>query len=138
MTASAEAARLAYLDSSAVVKLVVREAETDALVRFLEGAELAASELALVEVPRAAHLKTGNEEMVSHAESVLRHFFLVALDDELCAAAARARPRELRSLDALQLASALRIRDQLEAVVIYDRRLGSAAERLGLRVVAPR
>ena len=116
---------------------MVREGETDALLRYLDDAEIATSEMALVEVPRAAHLKTGVAETISHAEALLRHFFLIALDDELCVDAARARPPELRSLDAVQLASALQIRDQVEAVVVYDRRLGQAAEQAGLRVVVP-
>ena len=96
-----------------------------------------ASEVAAVEVPRAAHLKTGKRGTIAHAETLLRHFLLVALDEELYRAAARARPLELRSFNALHLACALRVREQTDAVVVYDRRLGQAARRAGLRVVAP-
>lgn len=119
------------------MKLVVAEGETRALVEYLADAELAVSEVALVEVPRAAHLKTGAPETIRHAEELLRRFFVIALDDDMCAEAARARPAELRSLDAIHLASALRIRDQIEAAVVYDRRLGQAARQAGLRVTAP-
>jgi predicted nucleic acid-binding protein len=116
---------------------VVSEKETGALLGYLVGAELAVSEVALVEVPRGAYLKTGAAETIRHAETLLRRFFLIGLDDDLCAEAARARPAELRSLDAVHLASALRIKGQVEAAVVYDRRLGSAARQAGLRVEAP-
>ena len=119
------------------MKLVVSEGETRALVEYLADAELAVSEVALVEVPRAAHLKTGASETIQHAEALLRRFFLIALDDDICVEAARARPAELRSLDAVHLASALRIRDQIEGAVVYDSRLGLAARQAGLRVTAP-
>jgi predicted nucleic acid-binding protein len=119
------------------VKLVVSEQETDALVGYLGDAALAVSEVALVEVPRAAHLKTRAAETIPHAEALLRRFFLIALDDELYEEAARARPAELRSLDAVHLASALRVQDRIEAAVVYDRRLGSAAWEAGIRVEAP-
>jgi predicted nucleic acid-binding protein len=115
----------------------VSERETGALVGFLADAELAVSEVASVEVPRAAYLKTGAPETILHAESLLRRFFLIALDDDLYAEAARARPAELRSLDAVHLVSALRIGDRIEAAVVYDRRLGGAARQAGLRVEAP-
>jgi predicted nucleic acid-binding protein len=90
-----------------------------------------------VEVPRAAHLKTGKRRTIAHAETLLQHLFLVALDEELYRAAARARPPELRSFDAVHLASALRVREQIDTFVAYDRRLGQAARRAGLRVAAP-
>jgi predicted nucleic acid-binding protein len=115
----------------------VSENETDALLGYLAGAELAVSEVALVEVPRAAYLKTGVRETVRHAEALLRRFFLISLDDDLFAEAARTRPAELRSLDVVHLASALRIKDQIEAAVVYDRRLGYAARQAGFRVEAP-
>jgi len=115
----------------------VSESETSALLGYLGDAELAVSEVALVEVPRAAYLKTGVPETIRHAEALLGRLFLIALDDDLCAEAARARPAELRSLDAVHLASALRIRAQIEAAVVYDRRLGHAAQQAGLRVEAP-
>lgn len=113
------------------------EKETAALLAHLRDAQLAVSEVALVEVPRAAHLKTGAPETIRHAEMLLRRFFLIAVDDELLAEAARARPTELRSLDAVHLASVLRIRDRIDAAVVYDRPLGSAVQQAGVRVDAP-
>ncbi len=130
-------ARVLYLDASAIVKLVVRESETDALMGYVSETELITSEIATIEVPRAAHLKTGAEMVMGHAEELLLRFYIVALDDALLKSAARTRPPELRTLDAIHLASAIRIRDHIDAVVAYDHRLERAAKHSGLRVAAP-
>ncbi len=132
-----EPPRILYVDSSAIVKLVVREPETGALRAYLGGAQLVTSEIALTEVPRAAHLRTGATEVFDQAETVLRRFDLVALDEEIHRAAARLPPRELRTLDAIHLVSALRVRERLGGVVAYDRRLAQAARDAGLAVMAP-
>ena len=134
---AANVARIVYVDASAIVKLVVRERETDGLVAFLSRAELVSSEIAEVEVPRAAYLKTGSTESIERAELVLRRFSLVPLDDDLRRAAARAQPPDLRSLDAVHLVSCLLLADQVEAVVVYDRRLAAAVKSRGLRVETP-
>lgn len=135
--AIAESPRVLYLDSSAIVKLVVVESESDALGAYVGGTQLATSEVALTEVPRAAHLRTGQSGVFDQAEAVLRRFDLVELDPELHQAAARRPPRELRTLDAIHLESALRLGDRLRAVVAYDRRLAEAAKGAGLTVEMP-
>jgi predicted nucleic acid-binding protein len=129
--------RVLYLDASAIVKLVVRETETDALRRFLGSAELVSSEVVTVEVPRASYLKTGDPQTIGHSEQILRRFFLVGLDDGLRRMAARAQPPELRSLDAIHLVSALQMSSRVEAAVIYDRRLAQAARDGHLIVQSP-
>ena len=53
------------------------------------------------------------------------------------AAAAALEPAELRTLDAIHLATALAVREDLAGLVTYDRRLAAAAERLDLEVFAP-
>jgi len=126
-----------YLDASAIVKLVVREDETDELARYVDGTELLTSELSAVEVPRATHLKTGAAETITHAEALMRRFYLVALDDDVKRAAARVQPPGLRTLDAIHLVSATRVRDRIAALVAYDRRLTEAARDAGLLVEAP-
>lgn len=47
-------------------------------------------------------------------------------------------PPRLRSLDAIQLASAVSLGDDLGVFVAYDERLLAAAEDAGLSVLAPR
>lgn len=126
-----------YVDSSAIVKLIVREKESGALLRHLAPADLVSSEIATVELPRVAFLKTGEAAAIAQAERVLRRFDLVALDVDLYAAAARIGPPELRTLDAIHLASALSLGDALDALVAYDGRLAKAARDAGLPVHTP-
>jgi len=135
--AKADLPRVLYLDASAIVKLVVREVETDALRAFVDESQLVTSEIALTEVPRAAHLRTGSVEVFERADTVLRRFDLVALDEELHRAAASRPPSELRTLDAIHLVSAIRVGQQLGAIVVYDRRLADAAREAGILVEAP-
>lgn len=125
-----------YLDSSAIVKLVVREPESAALGRFLRNQpERVSCALARTEVLRAIrHL--GNAA-VNRARRVLRRIDLIRLDDSLLDAAGMLDPRILRSLDAVHLAAAQLIAPELDAIVTYDRRLRDSASLLGFPVEAP-
>lgn len=129
--------RSLYLDASAIVKLVVREQETEALRVFIDGADLVSSEITEIEVPRAAYLRSARPATLARAREVLAELDLVAIDEEVRSAAARARPAELRTLDAIHLASCLSIRAHLETVICYDRRLSAALRAARLRVEAP-
>ncbi len=125
-----------YLDSSALVKLVVEERESKSLRNFLRRRPLrVSSDLARVEVRRAVRAH-GREARV-RARRVLARIRLLRLDDAVLDAAARLDPRVLRSLDAIHLASAKALGAELESVVTYDARMRRAAELLGLAVVAP-
>ena len=134
---ASSAPRILYLDASAIVKLVIRERETDRLIEYVGDAALVSSEVSDVEVPRAAYLKTGDSEAIARAEAAMRRFSLVALDAELRHEAARVRPADLRTLDAIHLASCLRVRAQVDAVLAYDRKLTAALRTHGLSVAAP-
>lgn len=126
-----------YADTSALVKLVVREPETEALLAWLsdEGVSLATSDVARTELLRAVRRVV--PQALSSARNVLSRIMMIAVDSTLLDEAARLDPIELRSLDAIHLASALRLGDELESFVAYDDRLASAARELGLTVVAP-
>lgn len=126
-----------YLDSSALIKLVFVEHETDALEVFLRDRPLRLSSLlARVEVMRAA--RTVSDELVTrHADDVLRAVELIAPDAALLAEAARLDPVALRTLDAVHLATAVALMDDIEGMVVYDRRLSGAARDAGLAVFAP-
>lgn len=129
-------AELVYLDSSALVKLIVRELESDALAAFLRPYPRRVScALARVELPRAVRVYPG--EMTAAVMAVLRTLRLIRLDDELLNSAAQLPPAVLRALDAIHLAAALTIRAELAHVITYDRRMADAARALGLRVAAP-
>ncbi len=125
-----------YLDSSAIVKLVVREPETTALRRYLRrGPTLVSSALARAEVQRAvmAHGPAASQT----AEAVLGLLELLRVDDRILRAAGTLEPATLRTLDAIHLASALTFREGLTGFVCYDERLTDAADHQGLPVAAP-
>jgi len=71
------------------------------------------------------------------ARTVLDSLILMTLSTAVCERAAMLEPGLLRSLDALHLAAALELGDELEAVVTYDQRMGEGARALGISVVAP-
>lgn len=127
-----------YLDSSAIVKLVQKEAESDALTRYLRrhrGDQRVSSTLARVEVVRA--VRAGGPDMISLARRQLGRLFLVPLDRAVLDDAAELGGPLLRSLDAVHLASASRIQHELRAVVTYDDRMRDAADELCVPVAAP-
>jgi uncharacterized protein len=126
-----------YLDSSAIVKLAIREPESTALRRYLRRRRpLVASALARTEVLRA--LLPAGDEAVARGRSVLERLDLVRVTDRVLNAAALLRPPELRSLDAIHLATAQQLGHDLTALVTYDDRMVAAARRLGCRIVQPR
>ena len=126
-----------YFDTSAAVKLVVRERETPALVKWCEqhDGQLVSSDLTRTELLRAT--RRAAPESVLQARAVLETFMLLSLPTELFERAATLEPDLLRSLDALHLAAALAMGDDLEGVVTYDDRLADAAGANGIAVVAP-
>lgn len=127
---------MVYLDSSALVKLVVREPETRALRAYLRREpERLSCGLARTEVLRA--VRPVGPAAVETARRLLRSIDLVRLDDALLDAAGMLEPLTLRSLDAIHLVAAQLVAPTLRAVVTYDRRMADAAAALGFRVAAP-
>lgn len=125
-----------YLDSSALVKLVVAEAESESLRRFLRDRPIRVScALVRVEVPRA--VARHGSDASARARDVLDRVRLLTLDDVLLNAAADLSPLELRSLDAIHLAAARSFGVSLDVIVTYDARMADAATAMGLRSVAP-
>ena len=127
-----------YLDSSALVKLVASEPESPALFTLLgQWSELVSSAVARVEVTRAVNRLEAAGELEARARQVLGAVALLRIDDPILASAAALEPRALRTLDALHLAAALSLREELEGFVVYDRALAGAARQQGLTVLAP-
>lgn len=126
-----------YIDTSAAAKLVVREAETVPLAKWLRQheQELVSSDLLRTELLRAA--KRVSPEAVLRARLVLDSFTLITLATSTYERAATLEPPDLRSLDALHLAAALELGDGLDGVVTYDDRLSSGAAALGVPAIAP-
>lgn len=125
-----------YVDSSAIVKLAIREPESAALRRYLRRRRpLVSSALARTEVLRA--LLPAGDEAVARGRSVLQRLDLVRLNNRVLNAAAVLYPPELRSLDAIHLATAQQLGRDLTAVVTYNDRMAAAAKQLGYKIVQP-
>ena len=127
-----------YLDSSAFAKLVVEEAESAAVRAFLasRGSRRVSSALLRTESLRAVrHL---GPDAMAIVRDGLRRVDLIGIDDRILDAAGTLAPQVLRTLDAIHLASAMAVGDDLEAIVTYDERMVDAARLLGLATVTPR
>jgi len=128
-----------YLDSSAFVKFAVEEPETAILRSFVadrKGSRRVSSALLRTESLRAVrHL--GAEALATVREG-LRRIDLVGIDDRILDAAGTLEPRVLRTLDAIHVATAMAVGDDLEAIITYDERMVEAAKLLGLPTVTPR
>lgn len=128
---------IAYLDSSALVKLFAEEEESAALRNELtRWPEQASSALARVEVIRVGRA-LGNEVLAA-ARRVVNDLELVRLSDELLDVAALLDPLPLRSLDAIHVASAQLLGDALGAMITYDERMLAAAQLAGVPALTPR
>ena len=127
-----------YLDSSALLKLVLLERETPALIAALSRWPDRISSVLLPIECRRTVLRAGNPPGVTaKLEQELARVSTIRLDEPVQKLAAIIGPPRLRPLDAIHLASALSIGDYPEAFVTYDERLAAAARAAGLSVIAP-
>jgi predicted nucleic acid-binding protein len=130
-------AEVAYLDTSAAVKLLMTERESRALRTWLRGRpERASAALLRVELVRVVR-RAGVPRLIPEARKLLAGVHLIRLDDALLERAADLDPIDLRSLDSIHLAAAASLGDDLAAVVSYDERLLAAATVLGLPTATP-
>jgi predicted nucleic acid-binding protein len=130
-------AEVAYLDTSAAVKLLMTERESPALRRWLRRRpERASAALLRVELVRVVR-RAGVPRLIPEARKLLAGVHLIRLDDALLDRAADLDPTELRSVDSIHLAAAASLGDDLAAVVSYDDRLLAAAASLGLPIATP-
>lgn len=123
-----------FLDTSAAVKALIEEPQSAAILQlFADGAEFVASRLLAVELHAVADRRSLSHEST---DDLLSHISLVSVDDETMNHAIRLHSG-LRSLDALHLATAIRLRDMITSVLTYDHDLAEAARAHGLTVTAP-
>ncbi|TDO67660.1 hypothetical protein EV651_103573 [Kribbella sp. VKM Ac-2571] len=126
-----------YLDSAAIVKLVHAESGSHALRQWLdERAEVGWVSSVLAEIESFRALARHVPEAVSRLPRVLDLIDLRELDAGARILAQTVRPATVRSLDAIHLATALRVQP-LTSFVTYDKRLADAARIAGLTVDAP-
>lgn len=141
-TTSADPVPLVYADSSALVKLVRPEPETDALRADLKGADLVSSELVLAEVPRAlqriaaADPRLPLRPALHRAGELIQVLALYPVDRPLLLGAGALAEPALRTLDAIHVASAVEL-GPVDAFVTYDERQAAAARLAGLRTTSP-
>ncbi len=126
-----------YLDTSALVKLVVAEPETAALRSWIKSADrdLVASDLARTELMRVVRRVVPDRALL--AREVLESVILVEVTTAVFEEAGRLHPADMRSLDPIHLAAALDLGDDLEGLVTYDKRLAEGALANGIEPIAP-
>lgn len=128
---------VAYLDTSAFVKLIVVEAESSALrVRLQRWPVRASATVLRTETVRALR-RSGNDHLIGDARRLLTTLHLIRATEPLLDRAGDLEPAGLRSLDAIHLATALSIGPDLGVVVTYDDRLREAVLAQGLDVESP-
>jgi hypothetical protein len=126
-----------YVDTSAAVKLVVKERETTRLLAWIRehDGELVSSDLVRTELLRAT--RRAAPDRIAQARAVLDGLTLLTLPTERFEQAALLDPDGQRTLDALHLAAAMALGDSLDGVVTYDERLAAAAAAQGIVVISP-
>lgn len=123
-----------YLDASAIVKLILHEAESEALIDFLDGmTDVESSELSIAEVGRAVLRFIPDFDATEALQGITLH----RLTPDMLRLAARLQPPGMRTLDAIHLASVLAPGSSDTQMITYDARLAEAARSHGLRVVQP-
>jgi predicted nucleic acid-binding protein len=113
-----------YLDSAALVKLVRLEHGTPELVAWLNeraGIPLVSSVLAEVEVPRA--IRTVAPDALPGVPATLARLYRLEIDATVRSSAAALAAPDLRTLDAIHVATAFGMGSELQAFVTYDQRL---------------
>lgn len=126
-----------YLDTSVATKLVVEEPGSEALSAWIkdQGPSFVASELLRVELLRAC--RRHSPDAMARAREVIDSATLMSVTTDICIDAAGIDPAVVRSLDAVHIATALAIGDDLKGVVTYDQRMADGCRIYGLPVVAP-
>lgn len=132
-----------YLDTSVLVKLLVREAESEAIeAELLRWSKLATSLVTEVELPRAVfRAREERPHSVVDGSLVLRGVLasatIVPLDDSIVDEARGVRPSSVGALDAIHVASAVSLGQDLAAVATYDKRMQEALALVKVEVLAP-
>jgi uncharacterized protein len=127
-----------YLDSSAILKVVVAEPESKALFESVrQWPNRVSSELARTEVLRALRRAGATASQFGRGQRTLSRIGLILIDSKILSDAALLKPVSLRSLDAIHLATALSVRRELAAIVTYDTRMAEAATAAKLTVWSP-
>lgn len=137
-------AGILYVDTSALLKLLVREAESTAIEHeLLKWSNLATSVVTEVELPRAvARAREDRPDSVIDGSLILQGVIssaaIIELNEDIVAAARNVAPVHVGALDAIHIASALSLDQELAGVATYDNRMSDSLTQMGVEVIAPR
>ena len=124
-----------YIDSSAILKLIVQEEESDA-IRSISRARFITSEVSRVEVIRT--ILRHEPKALKTAEGVLKNINIVVINSSTLTQAARLPERiNIRGFDAIHLAAASKSGLRINFVLTYDKEMAKVAKELGFEVLAP-
>ena len=124
-----------YIDSSAILKFIIKEAESEAVVS-ISRARFITSELSRVEVTRA--ILRYEPSAIKVAENILDNFNYVKIDSQTLVQAERLPERiNLRALDAIHIAVASKMALKINSILTYDKQMAKAAKALGFEVLSP-
>lgn len=124
-----------YIDSSAILKLIIREKESEAVIS-IPRARFITSEISRVEVTRA--ILRYEPKALKGAEQVFKNLNFVKIDSQTLVQAERLPDRiNIRALDAIHIAVASKMGLSISSVLTYDKQMAKAAKALGFEVLAP-
>ena len=126
-----------YLDGSAFIKLVVEESESAAVRTFLADNHERRVSSALLRTESLRAVRHLGADALATVREGLRRVDLIGIDDRILDAAGILEPQILRTLDAIHLATALAVGDDLDVIVTYDERMIDAARLVGLQTASP-
>jgi hypothetical protein len=127
-----------YLDSSAFVKMIIEEEDSEAARTFVASHEGRRVSSALLRTESLRAVRHQGPDALATVREGLRRVDLISIDDRILDAAGTLEPGVLRALDAIHLATALAVGDDLEVIVTYDKRMVDAARLMGLPASTPR
>lgn len=124
-----------YVDSSAILKLLVAEKESAALTDFIDFI-IKSSVLTRVEVVRA--LYRISPEKIPEAQSILQGIDLTPVSPAVLNLAENFGPLiTLKSLDAIHVATVIFLDKTVEGLISYDKQMIRNAKELGIKVISP-
>jgi predicted nucleic acid-binding protein len=125
-----------YVDTSALGRSLLDEPEKPAIERALETFERSvSSSLLRTELRRLGFRR----EMLDRADALLAGVSLIKVDDEILTNAETITPSTVATLDAIHLATAVRLKEagKLSALMTYDKQLADGAREHGITVLSP-
>jgi uncharacterized protein len=125
-----------YVDTSALGRSLLDEPDKPAIERALDAFDNSlSSSLLRVELRRLGFRR----DLLDRVDTLLAGISLIPLDDAILTAAETVTPLTVATLDAIHLATAVRLaaQNELDAIMTYDKQLAAGAKEHGITVVSP-